>query len=33
MLLAKSFTVPVEPVVKPAAEVTHQPDAILLPWC
>ena len=32
MLLAKSFTVPVEPVVKPA-EVTTSQKPFFLPWC
>ena len=33
MLLAKTFTVPVEPVVKPASDVTPSQKPFFLPWC
>ena len=33
MLLAKTFTVPVEPVVKPASDVTTSQKPFFLPWC
>ena len=33
MLLAKTFTVPVEPVVKPVSDVTTSQKPFFLPWC